>query len=130
MAGATPQDAQVILQLYDLRREAEMRRAREWYAREFSASSYADFERQCPPGSDANRFWRMVTSYWDMAAALMLQGAVHEGLFHETQGEMMVAWRKVAPWIAELRRARQNPRYLHNLEEAAARRERYLAAGG
>ena len=124
---ASPADAQVVLQLYELRREAEMRKAREWYMCEFNAATFAEFEWQCPAGSDANRYWRMVTSYWDMAAALVLHGAVDEGLFFETQGEMMLAWRKVAPWIGELRQARGNPRYLRNLEQAAARRERYMA---
>lgn len=130
MSSATAQDAEVVLRLYDLRREPVMRQAREWFMFEFDAPTYADFERQCPTGSDPNRYWRMVTSYWDMAAALALQGAVDEALFHETQGELMLVWRKVGPWLGELRKARNNDRYLHNIEEIAARRERYLAARG
>jgi hypothetical protein len=126
--SATAQDAEVILRLYELRREPVLRQAREWFAREFGAAGFAEFERQCPPGSDANRYFRMVTSYWDMAAAIVLQGAVHEALFFETNGEFMLVWNKVAAWIGEFRAARGHPRFLRNLEQLVARRERYLAA--
>jgi hypothetical protein len=128
MAAVTSADAEVILRLYELRRETELRKAREWFVFRFEAPTYADFERQCPRGSDENRYYRMVTSYWEMAAALVLQGAVADHLFFETSGELMAVWRKVKPWIADLRAARGNPRQLHNLEEIAGRYERYLAA--
>jgi hypothetical protein len=122
---ATAQDAELILKLYELRREPVLRQARDWYLREFQAQTYEEMQKACPPGSDANRYFRMVTSYWDMAAALVVKGALDEELFLETSGEAFNVWRKVAPFIGEMRAARQQPHYLRNLEEIARRMEAY-----
>lgn len=123
----TAEDGRLLLNLYELRREPVLRQARDWFAGQFEAASYAEFERLCPRGSDNNRFFRMVTSYWDMAAAIVVQGALNEELFFEATGEHLLVWRKIAAWVGELRQARNLPRYLHNLEELAARHQRYLA---
>lgn len=118
---ASAQDAELVLRLYELRREPVLRQAREWFAREFNAQSYEEMQRLCPPGSDANRYFRMVTSYWDMAAALVAHGALDEELFLDCSGELMLVWRKVSPWIAEMRAARNQPGYLRHVEDMARR---------
>ncbi|HEY3314160.1 MAG TPA: DUF4760 domain-containing protein [Bacillota bacterium] len=131
MPKPTYQDAELVLRLYDLRREEVMRRARKWFMGEFSAKTLAEFKAQCPPGSDTNAYFRQVVSYWDMAAAIVLQGALHEDLFFASVGEDIGVWMQVQAFIAELRAERKNPRYLSQLEELARRhmawRERKLA---
>ncbi len=79
---ATAHDAGVILQLYDLRREAEMRKARHWFVVDFWPQSADEILKIASAlGTQENNWLRQVGSYWDMAAALVLQGAVHEELF-------------------------------------------------
>jgi L-rhamnose mutarotase len=107
---ATSADAQVIMQLYDLRREAEMRKARNWFALEFHPSSVDDIMKIVMEfGSDANRYFRMVTSYWEMAASLALHGAVNEDLFLDTQGEMFFIMAKLHPYLEGMREKMQSP---------------------
>jgi hypothetical protein len=124
---ATAQDAELILKLYELRREPVLRQARDWFMREFNPQTYEEMQRLCPPGSDSNRFYRMVTTYWEMAAACMVHGAIDEPLFLETSGECMMVWRKVAGWIEDARRSRNQSSYLRNVEHAARRMEAYRA---
>ncbi|MHB8927370.1 MAG: DUF4760 domain-containing protein [Bacillota bacterium] len=131
MAKPTYQDADLILRLYDMRREEVLRKARKWFASEFKAKTLDEFKAQCPPGSDANAYFRQVTSYWDMVAALVLQGLLNEDLFYSTTGEHIGVWMAVQPWVGQLREERKNPRYLAQVEELAKRhlawRERRLA---
>ena len=126
---ATAEDAELVLKLYELRREPVLRQAREWFMREFNPQSQEEMQRLCPPGSDANRFYRMVTTYWEMAAACMVHGGIDEALFLETSGECMVVWRKVAGWVGDVRAARHQPGYLRNVEEVAKRMEAYRNHG-
>ena len=121
MARPTYQDADLILRLYDMRREELMRKARKWFSSEFKANTLDEFKAQCPPGSDANAFFRQVTSYWDMVAALVLQGVLNEELFFSTTGEHIGVWMAVEPWIGQLREERKNPRYMGQIEELAKR---------
>jgi hypothetical protein len=108
--SATPADAQVVLQLFELRREAEMRKARNWYAMEFNPTSADDvMNTVLDMKSDANRYFRMVTSYWEMAATLALHGSVNEDLFLDTQGEMFFIMAKLHPHLEGVREKMQNP---------------------
>lgn len=107
--AATPADAQVVMHLYELRREAEMRKARNWFAM-FNPQSADDIiSVVTAAGTDENRYFRMVTSYWEMAAALVLNGAVDEQLFLDTQGEMFFIFAKLAPHLQGYREKTQNP---------------------
>ena len=113
---ATPADAQVIMQLYDLRREPEMRKARNWFGT-FSPQSADDVMNIVTAfGTDENRYFRMVSSYWEMAATLALHGAVNEQLFLDTQGEMFFVFAKLAPHLAGLREKMQNPDAMKRVE--------------
>ena len=118
---ATYEDADLILRLYDLRREEKLRKARDWFLREFSASSVKDFMEKYPPGGEQNAWYRMVVSYWEMAASFLVQGIIHEELFFQSSGEMLGVWEKVKPLMPELRAWAKNPLVLHNLEEAATK---------
>src|SRR5215471_10814372 len=112
MPQATYQDVELVLKLYDMRREDRMRTARAWFAANFRAQSLAEFMEKFPPGSDMNASFRMATSYWDMAASFVIRGVLHEELFFESSGEMLMVWERAKPVIAESRTTRKNPMYL------------------
>ncbi|HVZ17372.1 MAG TPA: hypothetical protein VG897_09675 [Terriglobales bacterium] len=114
---ATPADAQVILQLFELRRETEMRKARNWFGGEFNPTSADDVMAVIGDmKSDANRYFRMVTSYWEMAATLALHGAVNEQLFLDSQGEMFFVFAKLYPHLQGVREKMQNPEAMKKIE--------------
>lgn len=103
--GARAADAQVILQLYDFRREPEMRKARHFISAEFwpeSAEDTLQLARAYP--SRENTWLRQVTSYWEMAASFVVRGALDEGLFFDCSGEMYCVFAKFRPFLPEIRR--------------------------
>ncbi len=119
---ATTQDAALILQLYELRREPVLRQAREWFRRDFSATNREELAAQLAD-ADPERYFRMVTTYWEMASSFLVRGAVDQDLFLDNCGEALMVWRKVSPFVEDLRTARHNPRYLANVEEVFRRAE-------
>ncbi|MFB3895181.1 MAG: hypothetical protein ACE14V_02650 [bacterium] len=118
MAKAKYEDARLLLQLYDLRREALMRRARQWYMTQFNAYNWEEYQRKYPKGSEEERMVRMVTSYWNMAASIVRSGAIEETLFFQNSGEMLVVWDKAKPWVEGMR-LEVRPSYLRTLEAVA-----------
>ncbi len=122
--AATPADAQVIMELYELRREDEMRKARNWYGAEFHPQSVDDVMSVVNAfGSDANRYFRMVTSYWEMAAAFVLNGAVNEQLFMDTQNEMFFIYAKLVPYVEGVREKMGSPDAMKKVETLINRSE-------
>jgi len=111
-------DVDVILKLYELRREDRMRKARGWLFT-YKASTAAEHQAACPPGSDQDAYFRMVTSYWDMAASFVTSGVLNKDLFLQSAGEMLFVWEKTKAAIEGTRKATGNPNYLRNLEEIA-----------
>ena len=119
---ASAHDGMLMLQLYDLRREAEMRKARNWFVVEFWPQRVDDFMSVINAvGSQENNWFRQVSGYWDMAASLVLQGALHDDLFLQPgcSGEMFFIFAKVNPFLKELRQKMNHPDYLANIENAA-----------
>jgi len=117
-------DAGLILQLYDLRREAEMRKARNWVLTEFSPRSADDFIKVAMAlGSQENNWMRQVWGYWSMAAAFVLQGALSEELFLRpaVSGEMFVMFGKVYPFLKELRERLGDPEAFVDIEAVIMR---------
>ena len=118
----TAHDAQVIMQLYDLRREAEMRKARHWITAEFWPATADDFLKVANafPGQE-NAWLRQVNGYWDMAAGMVLLGAVNEELFLQggVSGEMFFIFAKIQPFLKELRQKMNNPDAFANIEKIA-----------
>jgi hypothetical protein len=115
----THADAELILKLYDLRREAEMRKARQWWTATFwpeSADEIVKVGRSL--GTQENNWYRQVLGYWGMAASFVSHGVLSEELFFEQSccGEMFVIFIKVEPHLKELREKMQNPMFLANLE--------------
>ena len=85
---ATASDAELILKLYDLRREPTLRKAREWVLAEFEPQTMEDIHVAVSGvGSEKNQFWRQVTTYWEMAASLVLRGALDPDLFLDSNTE-------------------------------------------
>jgi hypothetical protein len=118
----TAADAKVILKLYDLRREAEMRKARNWWLMTFWPQNLDDFLQIANAmGSQENNWMRQVTGYWEMAASMVVHGAVHPDLFLEPSfsGEMYFIFAKVRPFLSELREKMGSPSMLRNVEKVA-----------
>jgi len=117
---ATSADAELILQLYDLRREAEMRKARNWWVNEFWPRSAEDFMKVAfTPGSQENNWLRQVTGYWSMAASFVLQGALNADLFLQpaVSGEMFIVFAKIQPFLKELREKAGDQHMFANIEK-------------
>jgi hypothetical protein len=117
---ATAEDARLILKLYDLRREPELRKARHWWLLEFSPHSVDDFMKVAwAIGTPENNWLRQVTSYWGMAASLVRQGTLNEELFLRPgfSGEMFVVFGKVYPFLAELRKQTEDPELFLDIEK-------------
>jgi hypothetical protein len=116
MSKATYEDATLILRLYDLRREEKLREAREWFAAQFYPQTLDDIKAVLAPGSPRNGAFRMVVSYWDMAASFAVRGPLDAALLLESAGELILVWAKLEPLIAEMREWAQLPEWLQNLE--------------
>ena len=121
---ATASDAQIIMKLYDLRREAEMRKARNWWVGEFWPQSADDFLKVAwAMGSQENNWLRQVAGYWSMAASFVLQGALNEEMFIQpaVSGEMYFLLAKVHPFLKELREKMNDPQMFGNIEKVITR---------
>ena len=115
----TPADAELILKLYDLRREAELRKARNWWLTQFWPESTEEIVKIAMAlGTQENNWLRQVGGYWEMAASLALHGAVNRDLFLEpsVSGEMFFLFAKIHPFLNELREKMQSPTLFHNVE--------------
>jgi hypothetical protein len=119
-------DAELLLKLYELRREEKLRRAREWFVRQFQIEPTEELVQRYPPGSEENTFFRMTVGYWDMAASLLNHGLINEDLFFENTMEMLIVWSKLKPAVTLFRERSKNPRVWKNLEDAAGRYEKWL----
>ena len=117
---ATPADAEIILKLYELRTEAEMRQARAWITGEFWPATAEEFFRVAlNPAEPHNAWFRQVTSYWEMAAALVLHGAVSAELFVDCNGEGFFLLAKFAPLLETIRE--KIPSFLAKTSEMVSR---------
>ena len=112
------EDADLILKLYDLRREKVMREAREWWF-SFNPTSIEDvMTTMMGPQSG---YMRMVLSYWDMACAMVVSGAIDEELFNQTNGEHMLVYMKIEPVLEDLRKMFDNQEFAKSLETVVKR---------
>jgi hypothetical protein len=122
----THEQAQLHLQVYDLRREAKLRQARDWFFKNYFAESLDDAMRIAPPGTENGAFAMMVISYWEQACALLNYGLLHEDLFFETSGEFFGVWERLRPTLAQGRERFSNKQFAANLEKAAKRFETWV----
>lgn len=109
------ESADLILKLYDLRRETKMRQAREWIFG-FNPTSVDEYW-QTMMDPEVGGYLRMVTSYWDMAASLVNHGAIEADMFNDTVGEHIMVFAKIQPILAGLREKFESPEAFKHLEK-------------
>ena len=119
-ARATYDDVNLILRLYEMRREDRLREARKWFTGSFKVKTFEEFQALCPPGSEANASYRMVTTYWEMVASFLNSGVLNAELFYQSGRELLLVWERVRDIAPAIRDAYKHSRELKNLEEAAA----------
>ena len=106
--------AELILKLYDLRREAVMREARNWFFT-FNPESVEDVQHAGM--GEHSAYYRMVTTYWDMACSFVNHGAIDAEMFNDANGEHVFVFAKLQPFLEQLRAA-VSPNYMKHLEQA------------
>ena len=117
-------DAQLVVQLYDLRREAEMRKARSWWATDFFPDSADDFLKIAwAMGTQENAWLRQVGGYWGMVCAFVNNGVLNEQLFLSpgVSGELFLIYAKIHPFMKDLREKLNDPNAFKDIETAVTR---------
>ncbi|MFN3325630.1 MAG: hypothetical protein ACK5AZ_19205 [Bryobacteraceae bacterium] len=127
---ATYDDANLILRLYEIRREEKMRAAREWFAKNFRPKSFAELNQLCPAGSQENAYYRMVVTYYEMAASFITSGVLSSELFFQSGLELMLVWERIRPILPELRETFKHPGLYKNLEAVSKLYVQYLDRQG
>ncbi len=110
----TQRSADLLLQLYESRREPTLRGAREWWITKFHPTSARDVLRVW--GGAESAPYRMVTTYWEMAASFVNMGAIDAAMFHAANTEYLVVYAKLRPYLGEVRELAAYPTYLEHLE--------------
>jgi len=126
MRKPTPDDAELLLRLYEIRRDPELRRARQWFLTDFKPASWMEIKLRYLTHSDEDRYFRMTTSYWEMVGTLVNRGVLHEELFFDHTGEDIVTWDRCKSWIAEAR-ADIRPTYLYQFERMVEAHQAFRA---
>ena len=126
MSQPTHEQGQLQLQIFDLRREAKLRQARDWFFRNYHVDTIDDAMRIAPPGTENGALAMMVFSYWEQACAYLNHGLLHEELFFETSGEFFGVWEMVKNVVPQGRERFANKLFLANVEKAAKRYETWI----
>ncbi|HEY2962020.1 MAG TPA: hypothetical protein VGJ37_06355 [Pyrinomonadaceae bacterium] len=121
----TNEQAQLHLQVYDLRREARLRQARDWFQQNYRADTVEEAMSIAAPGTEHGNFFGMVIGYWEQACALLNYGLLHDELFFETSGEFFGVWEQVKTVLPQFRQQFKDPNLLANVEKAAKRYEEW-----
>ncbi|MBI3670343.1 MAG: hypothetical protein HY237_11245 [Acidobacteria bacterium] len=121
MSQPTHEQVNLMLKLYELRREPRLRQARAWFFENFNVTSPDELLKKYPQGSEENTSIRMVISYWDMVASIANRGLMDEELFFETTGEIWVVWERLRALAPAWRTAFKSPYVFANLEETCKR---------
>lgn len=122
----THDDANLILRLYELRREERMRRARSWFTAHFAAASWDDLQRIAPSGSDENASYRMVVTYWDMVASFVTSGVLDQELFFQSGRELLLVWERMRQVLPEVRQQYEDPYLWAHLETVGEQYAQYF----
>jgi hypothetical protein len=126
MAQPTYEQGQLQLKLYDLRREAKLRQARDWVFQNYQVDTFDEAMRIAPPGTENGALVMMVFGYWEQACSYLNHGLLHEELFFETSGEFFGLWELVKGILPEGRKRFSNQQFLANVEKAAQRYESWI----
>jgi hypothetical protein len=122
----THEQAQLHLQVFEMRREARLRQARDWFFKNYNVENLDDVMRIAAPGTEGGIFAMMVLSYWEQACALLDYGLLHEDLFFETSGEFFGVWEAVKAVVPALRERFVSKQFLLHLEKSAQRYETWM----
>jgi hypothetical protein len=122
----THEQAQLHLQVYDLRREARLRQARDWFFKNYFVDNLDDAMRIAAPGTEGGTNVMMVLGYWEQTCALLNYGLLHEDLFFETSGEFFGVWELVKPVVPQIREKWVSKESFAHLEKAAKRYEVWI----
>lgn len=117
MLRPTYDDANLILRLYELRREERLRKARAWFTGHFKARTWDELQALAPPGSDENASYRMVVTYWDMVASFVTSGVLNRELFFQSGRELLLVWERMRELLPEIRQRQKDPLLWSHLEE-------------
>ena len=126
---ATYDDANLVLELYKLRREPRLREARKWFGGAPQFQSRDEWLKLCPSGSEENASYRMVVTYWEMVSSLVASGVLNAELFYASNLEMLFVWEKIRVMLPEVRAAQKNPTLYRNLEQVATAFIEHMKAG-
>lgn len=121
MINPKQHDAELILKLYELRTAPAMRTARQWYVTEFEPAAAEDIRSLMLSGFDTCAKYRMVTTYWEMAATLVNSGGIDEQMFLQANTEHLIVFCKIEPFIEEVRELFGEPDYLLQLQQLIMR---------
>ena len=125
MGQATHDQANLLLRVYELRREPRLREARAWFVSQFEAKTPEERAKAYPPGSVEDANIRMVISYWDMVCGLVNRGLIDDELFFESSGEAWIVWDRIRDIAANAREKFRNPHMYENLELVVKRMEQW-----
>ena len=120
MAQITYDEVNLMLRLYDMRREPRLRQARSWFVEHFHPVAPDEMEKY-PQGGEENTYIRMVMSYWEMVASIVNRGLINDELFFESNGEIWVVWDRMRSIVPAWRAAFKNPQLFSNIEETCKR---------
>jgi hypothetical protein len=119
MNKATHDDVNLILRLYEVRREEKLRAARAWFVANFKVKTVAEMNALAAPGTEANAYLRQATSYWDMVASFITADVLNKELFFQSGRELLLTWLRLKPIIEEFRALNKAPKMYANLETVA-----------
>lgn len=123
MSQINYEEVDLMLRLYELRREPKLRQARSWFVEHFHPESPEDMMQKYPQGSEENTYIRMVISYWEMVGSIVNRGLINDELFFESNGEIWVVWDRMRSVVPMWRSAFKNPHLFGNIEQTCKRFE-------
>jgi len=112
----TYDDANMILRLYEMRRDERMRQARAWFTAKCRVATFDELMKLAPGGSEENASFRMVTSYWELVASFITSGVLNKELFFQSGRELLLVYERLRDVLPSMRAAYQDPHYLRHLE--------------
>ena len=119
MQTAGPDEAMLILKLYELRRDERMREARDFVFRQYAANTIEEHAALCPAGSKNDASFRMVVSYWDMACSFVIAGILNEELLLKNNGELLLVWARMGAIVPAIRAFLKDPTMWDSFELVA-----------
>src|SRR5271170_7285223 len=103
MTKPTFDDVNLILRLYEMRREPRLREARRWFTSSFKVKTLAELQALCPPGSEENASYRQMTTYYEMVGSFLTSGVLNPELYYQSGKELLLVWERMRDVVPEIR---------------------------